>query len=112
MAPEVLKKVGHNQSADIWSFGCLMIEMLSGKAPWSNVHKLSEVIGYITSGVHPYYPLNLSKECSFFLESCLDPIPSNRLTSLELLKHRFIDKDELLNYNFSRGNTNNLIKKL
>ena len=37
MAPEVLKKTGHNQSADIWSFGCLVIEMLSGKAPWSGI---------------------------------------------------------------------------
>lgn len=25
MAPEVIKRTGHNQSADIWSFGCLMI---------------------------------------------------------------------------------------
>lgn len=41
MAPEVLKRIGHNQSADIWSFGCMMIEMLTGKAPWSNALKLS-----------------------------------------------------------------------
>ena len=34
MAPEVIKRTGHNHSADIWSFGCMMIEMLSGKAPW------------------------------------------------------------------------------
>jgi serine/threonine protein kinase len=25
MAPEVIKRTGHNQSADIWSFGCMMI---------------------------------------------------------------------------------------
>jgi mitogen-activated protein kinase kinase kinase len=35
MAPEVVKRTGHNQSADIWSFGCTIIEMLSGKAPWT-----------------------------------------------------------------------------
>lgn len=25
MAPEVIKRTGHSQSADIWSFGCMMI---------------------------------------------------------------------------------------
>lgn len=35
MAPEVLKRTGHNISADIWSLGCLVIEMVSGKAPWT-----------------------------------------------------------------------------
>ena len=35
MAPEVLKRSGHNTSADIWSLGCLIIEMFTGKAPWT-----------------------------------------------------------------------------
>lgn len=37
MAPEILKRTGHNCSADIWSFGCMTIEMLSGKAPWTGI---------------------------------------------------------------------------
>jgi mitogen-activated protein kinase kinase kinase ANP1 len=35
MAPEILRRTGHNTSADIWSLGCLLIEMLTGKAPWT-----------------------------------------------------------------------------
>lgn len=35
MAPEVLRRTGHGISADIWSLGCLVIEMMSGKAPWT-----------------------------------------------------------------------------
>lgn len=94
MAPEVIKRTGHNQTADIWSFGCMVIEMLSGKAPWMSMNaKFSEIISYISSGVHPPFPPNISRECNFFLESCLDPIPSKRLTAEQLLKHRFIDKN-------------------
>ena len=80
MAPEILKRTGHNQSADIWSFGCTVIEMLSGKAPWTGISSnFSEIIGYICSGIHPPLPPKISKECQYFLESSLDPIPSKRL---------------------------------
>lgn len=34
MAPEILRKTGHGLPADIWSLGCMLIEMLGGKAPW------------------------------------------------------------------------------
>jgi len=36
MSPEVVSRKGHSYPADIWSIGCLMIEMISGKPPWSN----------------------------------------------------------------------------
>lgn len=36
MAPEVVSKTGHSYPADIWSFGCVLIEMYTGIPPWAN----------------------------------------------------------------------------
>ncbi|XP_063932548.1 G protein-coupled receptor kinase 5-like [Zophobas morio] len=41
MAPEVLKKEKYGLWVDWWSFGCLLFEMLKGRPPFSENHKLS-----------------------------------------------------------------------
>ena len=38
MAPEIFMKsgsIGHGRAADIWSVGCCVVEMASGRRPWS-----------------------------------------------------------------------------
>ena len=36
MAPEILLNKGIHRKADIWSLGCLIIEMAVGGNPWGN----------------------------------------------------------------------------
>ena len=35
MAPEVIKQANYGRKSDIWSFGCTLIELSTGKNPWS-----------------------------------------------------------------------------
>lgn len=40
MAPEVVKQTSYTRKADIWSVGCLVVEMISGTHPWANLNQM------------------------------------------------------------------------
>ncbi|ESQ35976.1 hypothetical protein EUTSA_v10006999mg [Eutrema salsugineum] len=91
MAPEVILQTGHSFSADIWSVGCTVIEMVTGKAPWSQQYKEVAAIFFIgTTKSHPPIPDTLTSDAKDFLLKCLQEEPNLRPTASELLKHPFV----------------------
>ncbi|KAL2506776.1 Mitogen-activated protein kinase kinase kinase 3 [Abeliophyllum distichum] len=91
MAPEVIVQSGHSYSADIWSVGCTVIEMATGKAPWSQQYQEVAALFYIgTTKSHPPIPEHLSAEAKDFLLKCLQKEPDLRPTASDLLKHPFV----------------------
>ncbi|KAK9292804.1 hypothetical protein L1049_020784 [Liquidambar formosana] len=91
MAPEVILQTGHSFSADIWSVGCTVIEMATGKPPWSQQYQEVAALFYIgTTKSHPPIPENISIEAKDFLLKCLQKEPNLRPTANELLQHPFV----------------------
>jgi len=43
MAPEVVKQSGHTSKADIWSVGCLVVEMFTGEHPWAQLTQMQAI---------------------------------------------------------------------
>ncbi|KAA8545104.1 hypothetical protein F0562_019888 [Nyssa sinensis] len=91
MAPEVILQTGHSFSADIWSVGCTVIEMATGKPPWSQQYQEVAALFHIgTTKSHPPIPEQLSVEAKDFLLKCLQKEPELRPPANELLKHPFV----------------------
>jgi serine/threonine protein kinase len=68
MAPEVVKNIEINEHSDIWSLGCIVIEMITGKIPWSNLGSNQlEIFKIISNGVYPPLPTGISQYCQDFL---------------------------------------------
>ena len=39
MAPEVIMQTGHGRKADVWSVGCTVLQMVTGRPPWKRKQK-------------------------------------------------------------------------
>lgn len=55
-APEVISGAKHTQASDVYSFGMVLWELLSGAAPFSEVRKQDEVRHKVILGDRPHIP--------------------------------------------------------
>mmetsp|Transcript_7427 Transcript_7427/g.10974 ORF Transcript_7427/g.10974 Transcript_7427/m.10974 type:complete len:1073 (+) Transcript_7427:65-3283(+) len=91
MAPEVIKQTGHGRSADIWSVGCTLMEMYTGKPPFAEYKSVHAVMFHIASTDElPAYPDFMSDDAKDFLNMCFIRDPSKRATVNDLLAHKWL----------------------
>ncbi|KAM0857262.1 hypothetical protein ACQ4PT_048578 [Festuca glaucescens] len=91
MAPEVARGEEQGPAADVWALGCTVVEMATGRAPWSDMEEVLAAmhrIGY-TDAV-PEVPAWLSAEAKCFLAACFGRDPRDRCTAAQLLEHPFL----------------------
>lgn len=90
MAPEVVLQQGHSFSSDIWSFGCLLIEMSTGKPPWSEYSKKAvDVIKLISiPGKLPKFPQGPTQLLEL-IAACINRNPEERPTADQIMRHHY-----------------------
>ncbi|CAL8388805.1 unnamed protein product [Gadus morhua 'NCC'] len=91
MAPEVITESGYGRKSDIWSVGCTVFEMATGKPPLAHMDKLAALF-YIGAqrGSMPSLPDGFSRHASNFVDVCLTSDQKLRPSAEQLLKHPFI----------------------
>jgi serine/threonine protein kinase len=89
MAPEVIRREYQGPESDVWSLGCTLIEILTGKSPWED-HGIDTLSRIGFSNELPEFPSGLSELGRDFLEKCLQRDRSRRWRCDQLLQHPFL----------------------
>ncbi|RFU79525.1 ste ste11 ssk kinase [Trichoderma arundinaceum] len=94
MSPEVIKgeNPGKAGAVDIWSLGCVILEMATGRRPWANLDNEWAIMYNIAQGNPPQLPSpeQLSPQGIDFLNKCFARDPKQRSSAVELLQHEWI----------------------
>jgi len=91
MAPEVMRQSEYGRKADVWSIGCVLIEMSTAAAPWGHFDNcLAAMIRIAMSDETPPVPDHLSESCRDLVARCTRRAPEERPSASELLRHGFV----------------------
>lgn len=94
MSPEVItgQSTSKNGVVDIWSLGCCVLEMATGRRPWANLDNEWAIMYHIAAGHKPQLPSadQLSEAGRSFVARCLEHDPAHRPNAAELLHDPWI----------------------
>ncbi|XP_019173640.1 PREDICTED: mitogen-activated protein kinase kinase kinase 3-like [Ipomoea nil] len=98
-SPDYLSSGIHRTLDDIWSLGCIVVEMLTGNPPWlcKSINDLISQIEY----EKPAIPEDITKTAKDFLNKCFykkENGDDERWTARRLLAHPFIRDNKLDGY--------------
>ncbi|WVQ97165.1 hypothetical protein IAU59_004275 [Kwoniella sp. CBS 9459] len=90
MAPEVISLAGASFASDIWSLGCTIIELLTGKPPYSDIGNSMTVLFRIVEDEMPPLPPDISLELTDFLKLCFIKDPKARPAAVVMFEHPWV----------------------
>lgn len=94
MAPEVVRQTAYTKKADIWSLGCLIVEMFTGSHPHPTLTQLQAIfkiggIGANAENARPDLPSIASEDAKQFLHHTFEIEHEKRPSAEELMTYAF-----------------------
>ncbi|RKP13854.1 kinase-like domain-containing protein, partial [Piptocephalis cylindrospora] len=89
MAPEVIELKGASTASDIWSLGCTVMELVTGRPPYDGLLAMTTLFR-IVEDEGPPIPEGLSPDLMEFLTVCFLKDPTQRPTARTLMHHPWL----------------------
>lgn len=94
MAPEVVKQTATTAKADIWSTGCVVIEMFTGRHPYPDFSQM-QALFKIGTDKCPEIPSWATLKAQDFLKHTFEIDYQKRPSAIDLLQHTWLDTNLL-----------------
>ncbi|XP_041768551.1 mitogen-activated protein kinase kinase kinase 13 isoform X1 [Anopheles merus] len=96
MAPEVIRNEPCNEKVDIWSYGVVLWELLTGEVPYKNVDSSQIIFGVGNNSLYLPIPDTCPEGFKLLIKQCWSAKPRNRPSFKIILTHLDIAGRELL----------------
>eukprot|EP00798_Chlamydomonas_sp_ICE-L_P029770 gene29770-5373_t len=84
MAPEVIEHKPYDTKADVFSFGIVMWELLTGQVPHGDMTPLQAAVGVVQQGLRPALPSDCPPSFAAVMAKCWAQSPTARPTFKEI----------------------------
>uniref|UniRef100_A0A0N7ZBZ4 mitogen-activated protein kinase kinase kinase n=1 Tax=Scylla olivacea TaxID=85551 RepID=A0A0N7ZBZ4_SCYOL len=98
MAPEVIKTSTFSKASDVWSYGVLLWELLTGESPYKGIDTLAIAYGVAMNKLWLHIPATVPEAWRKLMKSCWELDPHARPTFIDILKKL----DEISRSNFTQ----------
>lgn len=98
MAPEVIKQSTFSKASDVWSYGVLLWELLTGETPYKGIDTLAVAYGVAVNKLTLPIPSTCPVPWKQLMEACWESDPHKRPTFDTILE----DLDNILNSSFTQ----------
>mmetsp|Transcript_22291 Transcript_22291/g.66974 ORF Transcript_22291/g.66974 Transcript_22291/m.66974 type:complete len:830 (-) Transcript_22291:149-2638(-) len=87
MAPELIRNEPYGKTVDVWSYGVVLWELLTGEVPYRGVEQGAIIFGVASKSLHLPVPSTAPLGFSLLLKQCWNIEPKHRPAFRQILLH-------------------------